>query len=565
MKIALVTTPPTVRSGIADYTRRLLPYLREHADVELFVEHGAGAPEWGDERARSVLDLDPRRHDQIVYQLGNELSHGFMARMVRAIGGTVVLHDWVLFDLAVGGFPALIRGGWKGHALALREGGADELRVYARNWLDRRRQRAAPLVPEGVEAHEGPLLAGWHEPEPRGRWTADAASFRLPGAGIEEVQIEYEAERGRAVRLRQGPAELATGSDGRIAARPGNEARPVLVLETAGIRVTREQRRHGDPRRIGCYVTSIRWRDGAGWHALDLGGPVARPIRTVHLTRDRFRLALNRSVVRFADALLVHSRHVKELVLRERNAATAIGVVPHGAERRWSDEDRRERRRAFGLSPAWVESFLVTSFGGVQPHKRIEQALAALALARRTHPDIRMVLAGSLQNDEFDPVAEVRRLSLADAVRCPGFVPEADGWGWLHAGDVALNLRGPSTGGTSGGIFQAFSAGRAVIASDAAEQRELPDSCTVKVPLGAGEVETLARILIDLRNDPARLARLEAGAREFVERECHWSIVARRYAELLESFPRPRIPRGKLVALRVRLLRNTRAGAGGAP
>src|SRR5262249_27966450 len=126
----------------------------------------------------------------------------------------------------------------------------------------------------------------------------------------------------------------------------------------------------------------------------------------------------------------------------------------------------------------------------------------------------------------------------------------------LHAGDFAVNLRGPTTGGTSGGIFQAFSMGRAVIASDAAEQKELPDGCVVRVPLGEGEVETLARELVALRDDPARRDRLEASVREFVRTQCHWRVVARQYSDYLRSFPRARASRRKLIALRVGLQRS---------
>ena len=561
MKIALVTTPPSVHSGIADYTQRLLPYLREHCDVDLFVEHGVDDPQWGEERAFAARDLDPRRYDQVVFQLGNELHHGFMARMLRAVGGTVVQHDWVLFDMAMAGFPALIRGGLKGHLLALREGGFGQMGVYARNWLDRRRRRNTPLIPEGVEQLEGTLLAGWHEPDVRGRWTADEASFRLPSSSVRDVEIAYAADAARRVSLRRGGAELAAGASGAVRAPIADGDRPVLTLVTSGIRVTREQRHHGDPRRLGCQVQAIRWRDAAGEHELDLGEPTALPIRALHLTRDRFLLPLNRSVVRFADAFLLHSEYVRDLVVADRNASTATGVVHHGAEFLWSDDDRREQRRAFGLAPEWVDSFLITSFGGVQPHKRIGPALEALERARRTHDDIRLVLAGSLKNDDFDPLAAVRRLGLEDAVKCTGFVSAADGWSWLHAGDIALNLRGPSSGGTSGGIFQAFSVGRAVIASDAAEQRELPDSCVVKVPLGDDEVETLARTFVALRNDPERRRRLEEGVRTFVTEECHWNVVARQYAEHLSSFPRPKTTRRRLVALRVALARIPRPGS----
>jgi glycosyltransferase involved in cell wall biosynthesis len=395
------------------------------------------------------------------------------------------------------------------------------------------------------------LLAGWYEPEASGRWTADDAWFRIPGRGVETIVVKLHVEPGRSVRVLEGERLVAEPSTGDLVFRPAAPDRPLLRIETLGIRVTREQRRNGDARRIGTFVSGISWKDETGVHRLDLQAPSVLPTIPVTLNRDRFRLALNRSVVRFADAFIVHSRYVRDLVLEERNSPTPIGILSHGAEIRWRDSDRREIRAALRLSAEWIRSFLIVSFGGVQPHKRIDQALRALALARRERPDVRLVLAGSLQSNEFDPQSLARSLGLEDAVHFTGFLTEDKAWEWLHAGDIALNLRGPTTGGTSGGIFQAFSLGRPVIASDAAEQRELPDTCVVKVPLGNDEVEILARELVRLRDTPERRAQLEAGVRRFVQEECHWGIVARRYAEYMSSFPGPRVSRKKLVALKL--------------
>jgi len=141
-------------------------------------------------------------------------------------------------------------------------------------------------------------------------------------------------------------------------------------------------------------------------------------------------------------------------------------------------------------------------------------------------------------------------------VRFTGYLSEVEAWDWLHAADFAINLRGPTTGGTSGGIFQAFSMGRSVIVSDAAEQKELPLGCVIRVPLGDGEEDALARELVVLRDDPTRRDRLEANVREYVRTKCHWSVVARQYAESLRNFPRARSSRRKLIALRVGLQRS---------
>jgi glycosyltransferase involved in cell wall biosynthesis len=331
--------------------------------------------------------------------------------------------------------------------------------------------------------------------------------------------------------------------------------RPLFSLETEGVRVSPEQRRHGDVRRIGCFVRRIAWIDADGEHELDLSLPAAVPLRPYTLSYDRFRLPFNRSVVRFADAFIVHSSYVKTQILRERNATTAIGVLHHGAEQRWRSTDRRDERRRLGLPPEWRDSFLVTSFGGVQRHKRVDKALEARALARQRGADVRLVLAGSLDSGEFDPRTAVPRLGIDDAVHFTGYVDEQVGWDWLHASDVALNLRGPSSGGTSGGIFQAFSMRRPVIASDACEQRELPDDCTVKVPLDESEVSNLAEAMIALSQDPSRCRALEEAVERFVLTECHWGKVAHRYAEYLDAFPRPRVTRRKLVAMKLALQR----------
>ncbi len=552
MKVALVTTPPSVRSGIGDYTRHLLPSLREHCDVELFVEPGVDM-DWPGEDVRTVDRLHPRDFDQVLYQLGNERNHAFMARMIRAIGGTVMQHDWVLFDLALAAHPGLVRGGAKGHALALREGGLTQAQIYARNWLDRRRQRKSPTPTIDASQVDGTILFGWHESEPNGRWTSDVAAFRIPDTEVEQIELECHTDEGRVLRVVQDGHTLFEGTGGTHQLHPVAFDQPVLRLETSGIRVSKEQRKHGDTRRLGCCVKRVAWKGASGVRELDLSEPCAYFDRQVDLSRDRFLLPFNRSIVRFADSFIVHSQYVKQRILRERNATTPVGVLHHGAEQRERAETRAATREKLGLNAAWRDSFLVTSFGGVQAHKRIDKALEALAEVRRHRDDVRMVLAGSINSGEFDPVAMAERLGLQDAVKFTGFVAEEVGWDWLHAGDVALNLRGPSSGGTSGGIFQAFSIGRPVIASDAAEQRELPDSCVVKIPLGHEEVPTLASTLLELRDSPERRRTLEAGVRTFVDNECHWSIVAKQYADYLSRFPVPRVSRRKLISLRVGL------------
>ena len=260
----------------------------------------------------------------------------------------------------------------------------------------------------------------------------------------------------------------------------------------------------------------IAWRDALGEHELDLSAPCSVPPAPITLSRDRFQLPLNRSVVRFADAFIVHSRYVAERIREERNAHTPLGILHHGSLDRWRDGDRRVARRTLGLSEDWVQSCLVVSFGGVQAHKRIDKVLLALAAARAQRQDVRLSLAGSIHAGDFDPLRMAQQLGLQDAVRFTGYLSEVAAWDWLHAADFAINLRGPTTGGTSGGIFQAFSVGRAVIASDAAEQKELPGYFVLVDEVDAD----VARAVVNLNLHPDS----ERYVTRTPDKEYEWSI-----------------------------------------
>src|SRR6185295_9434589 len=97
-----------------------------------------------------------------------------------------------------------------------------------------------------------------------------------------------------------------------------------------------------------------------------------------------------------------------------------------------------------GLPADWQASVLLTSFGNVQMHKRIEPLLEAFAAARRERSDLRLAFIGTEDRETFDVPARVRRLGLEPYVRLTGRVHESEAWPWIHAGDLAVQLRGPS-------------------------------------------------------------------------------------------------------------------------
>src|SRR3954451_18110380 len=106
MKIAYFSPLSPKRSGIADYSEELLPYLAERAEITLFV---AGFEPANSEIISRFEILDYRKrpdklkrldsYDAIIYHMGNDHRYhtGIFETMVE-YPGILVLHDFALQD-----------------------------------------------------------------------------------------------------------------------------------------------------------------------------------------------------------------------------------------------------------------------------------------------------------------------------------------------------------------------------------------------------------------------------------------------------------------------------------
>lgn len=114
LRLAYFSPLPPARSGIADYSAELLPYLAERADITLFTD-APDAP--GDLPRRPVAAFPAERwaYDLPFYQMGNSAHHTAIYRMLRRYPGVTVLHDYVLhhlmaeLTLGAGSFAAYAR------------------------------------------------------------------------------------------------------------------------------------------------------------------------------------------------------------------------------------------------------------------------------------------------------------------------------------------------------------------------------------------------------------------------------------------------------------------------
>jgi len=256
-----------------------------------------------------------------------------------------------------------------------------------------------------------------------------------------------------------------------------------------------------------------------------------RHVRTLERGPD-YDIPMLKPVLERSRGAIVHSAAV-ENELRGLGYLGPVAKIPHGA---WiADADRMTYREKLGLDE---KTPLVGIFGFLKPYKRIAESLRAFSRLIRVVPDACMILVGEA-HPELALDSLIATLNLSAHVRHIGFAPMEDFNGYLGACDIVLNLRYPTVGESSGTLLRALGMGKAVIVSDVGSFREYPDEVCLKTPVDASEEDHLFEYLNLLISRPELAQSLGARARQWVERECNWNLVAERYAHFLEGKPMP--------------------------
>jgi glycosyltransferase involved in cell wall biosynthesis/SAM-dependent methyltransferase len=253
----------------------------------------------------------------------------------------------------------------------------------------------------------------------------------------------------------------------------------------------------------------------------------AQRVRALEVGPDYEGVPMLRLLLSRSKAAVVHSGCV-ESELRNAGFEGPVAKIPHGA---WIPEaSRMEYRTRLGLDEV---APLIGIFGFLKPYKRIAESLRALRRLVRVQPRVKMILVGE-PHPEFALESLIQSLGLAPYVRVLGFRPIDEFVRYMAACDIILNLRYPTVGENSGTLMRALGLGKAVIVSEVGSFSELPDSICLKAPVGAGEEDHLFEFLNLLVSRPELRRGMGARAREWVQTECSWPTVAKKYAEFLE-------------------------------
>jgi glycosyltransferase involved in cell wall biosynthesis len=241
-----------------------------------------------------------------------------------------------------------------------------------------------------------------------------------------------------------------------------------------------------------------------------------------------FDFPLSEHLVDASRVTLVHSEHSRQEVLAWCPEAR-VERVPMGI-RLPPVIDKHVARSALGLPD---DQFVVVSITHVNPHKRLDVVLRALARVRRTVP-ARMLVAGSIAPGV--PLDRwVRHLGLGAVVDLYGYVPDSTARLIAAAADVIVNLRYPTAGETSASLLRSMAASRPVIVTNGGSFSELPDETAVKVAPDVLEEDMLVAIMETLAARPGLAGEIGRNARAFIESEHSLPVMARRYVEILSD------------------------------
>lgn len=271
------------------------------------------------------------------------------------------------------------------------------------------------------------------------------------------------------------------------------------------------------------YVEEMRYAYGR------TGRRLARRLVDTGLPVDGWRYPLFERVVDRSLGLLVHNEATRRRVLESR-PDTLIGRVSHHlALGDQPSETAATTRARLGVAD---DALMVASFGFITPHKRLEVSLRAFAALRRRRPDAVYVLAGEV-SPHYDLDALLDQ-GLSEGVMVTGRLALPDLLAAMAACDVAVNLRYPSGGETSGTLMRLLGMGKAVVVSDHGSFAEVPDGCCAKVALGDSELAVLTAYLEALADDPDLRRRMGDNARRMMLEEHTLEGSAAAYAAFLD-------------------------------
>jgi glycogen(starch) synthase len=272
-------------------------------------------------------------------------------------------------------------------------------------------------------------------------------------------------------------------------------------------------------------------------HATEAGrhmGWLPKPLNLAIHSVERWLAREARAVITCSSAMRGEAISLFEL------DPDTVSVVPNGIDgRRWRAPAAAVAEARKRHAPP--DGPLIVFAGRLVHEKGVQTLLDALPAVRRTHPALRLLVAGTgVFEDQLQ--ARARRRRLARTVEWAGFVPEADLAAILGAADVVAV---PSLYEPFGIVaLEAAAAHSPVVLARTGGLDDLVEMGVAAAAFVPGDAVELADALVDVLDDPAAARRGADRAARTVRRRYAWPAVAAQTADVYARAMRSASPGG---------------------
>lgn len=225
------------------------------------------------------------------------------------------------------------------------------------------------------------------------------------------------------------------------------------------------------------------------------------------------------------DALICHTEEAKNTLIREFSVdPERVWVIPHGPLLHDAKRSSIQASKAqLSLPP---EEPLVLWQGFVRPYKGLDFLLQAWRKIEAQGLNAHLLIAGTGEAEMLKSIQEdVARLGLHESVHLDlRFIPDEELATYYQAADVLVYAYREAT--TSGALMTALAYGKAIVATNLPCFREVLRDKENALLVDYGDVDALARSLINLICDPGERERLAFGVTSLGDFNS-WAHIAR--------------------------------------
>lgn len=247
-----------------------------------------------------------------------------------------------------------------------------------------------------------------------------------------------------------------------------------------------------------------------------------------------FKYPLIKKVADCSKAIIVHSDFAKKTVLSEAPKTLVKKIkMPISTKNLNSTKSKKD----FNVLD---DTFVVSTFGFLQPHKRIEEIVRAFAKFENKNPNSKLFIVGTFLDNKFKNVINnlAKELKISEKVVTTGYVEDLVRY--MNISDAVLQCRYPTAGETSLVTLEVMAMGKPVIVSNVGWFRELPDDSVIRVNVGKGEIDAMSNALDKIISDETFRTKLCSNAKRYVEEEHNPEKIVYEFFDFLRIFSNPK-------------------------